>query len=57
MYYSDCLLGTGVVITVCELVEDIKVGDHVGTKWLNGSCAHCEFYKFAPLNFYTTVLT
>ncbi|PUU79711.1 hypothetical protein B9Z19DRAFT_978392, partial [Tuber borchii] len=38
--------GAGVVITVGELVEDIKVVDHAGIKWLNGSCGHCEFAGF-----------
>ena len=57
MYVSHCLQGVGVIVTVYEPVEDIKVGDHVGTKWLNESCGQCEFYKFVPLNFYTTLLT
>jgi len=57
VYVSHCLQGVGVIVTVYEPVEDIKVGDHVGTKWLNESCGQCEFYKFVPLNFYTTLLT
>jgi len=46
---SDCLQGAGVVVAVGELVEEIKVGDHAGIKWLNGSCGHCEFCKFIPV--------
>jgi len=57
VYVSDCLQGAGVGVTVYEPIEDIKVGDHVGTKWLNGSCGHCEFYKFVPLDFYTTLVS
>ena len=30
MYLSDCRQGAGVVATVGELVEKIKVGDHAG---------------------------
>jgi len=46
---SDCLQGAGVVVAVGELVEEIKVGDHAGIKWLNGSCGHCDFCKFIPV--------
>jgi propanol-preferring alcohol dehydrogenase len=28
-------------------VKDIKIGDIVGIKWLNGSCLHCEFCQEA----------
>lgn len=35
--------GAGVVVATGELVEDVKVGDHVGIKWLNGSCLACGF--------------
>lgn len=35
--------GAGVVAAVGELVTDIKVGDHAGIKWLNGSCGACDF--------------
>ncbi|KAG0632560.1 chaperonin 10-like protein [Tuber brumale] len=35
--------GAGVVVAVGELVKEIKVGDHAGIKWINGSCGHCEF--------------
>ncbi|PVI02505.1 GroES-like protein [Periconia macrospinosa] len=35
--------GAGVVVATGELVEDVKIGDHVGIKWLNGSCLACGF--------------
>lgn len=36
--------GAGVVVAKGELVDDdIKIGDHVGVKWLNGSCLACDF--------------
>jgi len=35
--------GAGVVVKTGELIKDIKVGDHVGIKWLNGSCGACDF--------------
>jgi propanol-preferring alcohol dehydrogenase len=35
--------GAGVVVATGELVEDVKIGDHVGIKWLNGSCLACDF--------------
>lgn len=38
-------LGAGVVVAVGELVTDIKIGDHAGIKWLNGSCGTCDFCK------------
>ncbi|PUU80731.1 hypothetical protein B9Z19DRAFT_1191630 [Tuber borchii] len=59
-YVSDCLQGAGVVVTVCELVEDIKVGDHVGTVaqrefrplrivWLETSpCARIPYSRDSP---------
>ena len=31
-----------------ELVQDIKVGDVVGIKWVNGTCMSCEFCKDSP---------
>lgn len=37
--------GAGVVVAVGELVKDIKIGDHAGIKWLNGSCGACDFCK------------
>ena len=57
MNVSDCLQGAGIVVAVGELVEEIKVGDHAGIKWLNGSCGHCDFCKFVLPGFYTTLLT
>ena len=57
MYLSNCLQGAGVIITIGELVEEIKVGDHAGIKWLNESCDHCEFCRPFPPGFYTTLLT
>lgn len=35
--------GAGVVVARGELVKDVQIGDHVGIKWLNGSCMNCEF--------------
>lgn len=35
--------GAGVVVAVGDLVKTIKVGDHAGIKWINSSCAHCDF--------------
>lgn len=35
--------GAGVVVARGELVQDVSIGDHVGVKWLNGSCLQCEF--------------
>jgi propanol-preferring alcohol dehydrogenase len=35
--------GAGVVVARGELVEDVQIGDHVGIKWLNGSCLACDF--------------
>ena len=35
--------GAGIVATVGSSVRDIQIGDHVGIKWLNGSCGSCEF--------------
>lgn len=35
--------GAGVVVARGELVEDVNLGDHVGVKWLNGSCLACDF--------------
>lgn len=26
-----------------ELVKDVEIGDHVGVKWINGSCNSCDF--------------
>lgn len=35
--------GAGVVVSRGELVEDVQIGDHVGIKWLNGSCLSCTY--------------
>lgn len=35
--------GAGVVVARGELVKDVKIGDHVGVKWLNSSCGQCDF--------------
>ncbi|KAH6896931.1 chaperonin 10-like protein [Thelonectria olida] len=35
--------GAGVVVARGDLVEDVQLGDHVGVKWLNGSCLSCSF--------------
>ncbi|KAF2734987.1 alcohol dehydrogenase [Polyplosphaeria fusca] len=35
--------GAGVVVARGELVDDVQIGDHVGVKWLNGSCLACDF--------------
>ncbi|KFY23456.1 hypothetical protein V491_02534 [Pseudogymnoascus sp. VKM F-3775] len=39
--------GAGVVVDRGELVGDVKIGDHVGVKWLNGSCLCCSFCQTA----------
>jgi propanol-preferring alcohol dehydrogenase len=35
--------GAGVVVAKGNLVQDIEIGDHVGVKWINGSCLACDF--------------
>jgi len=35
--------GSGVVVAKGELVTNVEIGDHVGVKWLNGSCLQCDF--------------
>lgn len=35
--------GAGVVVAKGELVHDIEIGDHVGVKWINGTCLSCDF--------------
>lgn len=35
--------GAGIVVKLGELVQDIKIGDHVGIKWINSSCGQCDF--------------
>ncbi|KAG7434079.1 Alcohol dehydrogenase 1 [Fusarium oxysporum f. sp. raphani] len=34
--------GAGIVVARGELVKDVEIGDHVGLKWLHGSCMSCE---------------
>lgn len=35
--------GAGVVVALGSGVQDIKVGDHAGVKWINGTCLQCDF--------------
>ncbi|CAH0014546.1 unnamed protein product [Clonostachys rhizophaga] len=35
--------GAGVVVARGELVSDVEIGDHVGIKWINGSCLQCAY--------------
>ena len=35
--------GAGIVVDIGSDVTNIELGDHVGIKWLNGSCGNCEF--------------
>ncbi|KAF2838782.1 GroES-like protein [Patellaria atrata CBS 101060] len=35
--------GAGVVVARGELIKDLELGDHVGIKWINGSCLACDF--------------
>ncbi|KAF2816199.1 GroES-like protein [Mytilinidion resinicola] len=35
--------GAGVVVAKGNLAQDIEIGDHVGVKWINGSCLACSF--------------
>ena len=35
--------GAGVVVARGELVTNVDVGQHVGIKWLNGSCLNCAY--------------
>lgn len=39
--------GTGIVVARGELVKDVELGEHVGIKWLNGSCLNCTFCRQA----------
>jgi len=39
--------GAGIVVAKGELIDDVEVGDHVGVKWLNGSCLSCGFCQQA----------
>ncbi|KAK4461624.1 chaperonin 10-like protein [Cladorrhinum samala] len=35
--------GAGVVVAKGSAVSELELGDHVGIKWLNGSCLACTF--------------
>jgi len=35
--------GAGVVVARGELVKDVELGEHVGIKWINGTCLACDF--------------
>lgn len=35
--------GAGVVVGRGDLVKDVELGDHVGIKWINGSCLSCAY--------------
>ena len=35
--------GAGIVVARGELVKDIKIGQKVGIKWINGSCLACPY--------------
>ncbi|KAF2672170.1 GroES-like protein [Microthyrium microscopicum] len=35
--------GAGVVVARGALVKDVEIGEHVGVKWINGSCLDCQF--------------
>ncbi|KAK2742336.1 alcohol dehydrogenase [Myotisia sp. PD_48] len=35
--------GAGIVVGKGQLVADINIGDHVGIKWINGTCMSCDF--------------
>lgn len=39
--------GAGVVVALGSQVEDIKIGDYAGVKWINGSCLQCSFCQQA----------
>jgi len=39
--------GAGVVVKLGSLVTDVALGEHVGIKWLNGSCLACSFCQSA----------
>lgn len=39
--------GAGVVVDRGELVKDVALGDHVGIKWINGSCLSCSYCQRA----------
>lgn len=37
--------GAGIVVAKGNLVTGVDINDHVGVKWLNGSCLQCEFCR------------
>lgn len=37
--------GAGIVVAKGGLVTEAQLGDHVGVKWLNGSCLACDFCR------------
>jgi len=39
--------GAGYIVAVGSLVQDIKVGDKAGIKWINGTCLQCSFCQQA----------
>ncbi|EEH06090.1 alcohol dehydrogenase [Histoplasma capsulatum G186AR] len=39
--------GAGVVVARGALVTSVEIGEHVGVKWLNGSCLACDFCEGA----------
>ena len=39
--------GAGVVVARGDLVKDVELGDHVGIKWINGSCLTCFYCQRA----------
>lgn len=39
--------GAGIVVAKGSLIDDVQIGDHVGVKWLNGSCLSCGFCQQA----------
>merc|ERR1711988_1254132 len=39
--------GAGIVVSRGELVEDAKIGEKVGVKWINGTCLSCPYCQRA----------
>jgi len=39
--------GAGEVVARGEMVHDVEIGDHVGIKWINGSCLACGYCQQA----------
>jgi len=39
--------GAGIVVSRGELVEDVKIGEKVGVKWINGTCLACPYCQRA----------